>query len=210
MNVITDLSALSAYDAEHFADVIREFEAANARQSSDDREKQALLALVLKHGTDAVREAIRSGRKPGRHSLPTTRVAELLGEGDPLLAQVVNLFVENTFQPVGPYLRDQLLALLEEFPDFALWREAMKRTVATGMPSLHRVERVLRHYQQTGEWEPVPQARRATGPARGGKSDESRAKATTRRPEVRRESTYDEAELEAARQRDREAGWDKE
>jgi DnaD/phage-associated family protein len=95
---------------------------------------------------------------------------------DPLLASVVALY-EQEIGPLTPQVRNQLLALTEEFQKVDEWRHAFAEAAKSNVRKLRYVEAVLR---KKGK-KPTPSSRRR------------------RRRGATREGTWTEEELDAAR-----------
>jgi hypothetical protein len=78
------------------------------------------------------------GRIPG-----APEAAESSPVTDPLLVRVVVLY-EQEIGPLTPQVRDQLLALTEEFRDLDKWRRAFAEGAKSNARNLRYVEAVLR------------------------------------------------------------------
>lgn len=117
------------------------------------------------------------------HIAGASEVAESSPVTDPLLVQVMALYKQEIEieKPLTPTIRDQLLALTEEFRGLDKWKRAFAAAAKSNVRKLSYVEAVLRNKGK----KPVPAARRST---------------TRRRKRgAVREGVWTEEELKAAR-----------
>jgi len=113
------------------------------------------------------------------HIPDASKPAESPPVTDPLLVRVVALY-EQEIGPLTPQVRDQLLALTEEFQEVDRWRRAFAEAAKSNARNLRYVEAVLR---KKGK-KPARPARRTTARQRRGAT---------------REGAWTEEELDAAR-----------
>jgi hypothetical protein len=177
--------ALSAGDAAAFGQVVQAFVDARAGRPAGQRELTDLQRLVADWGADAVQKAVDEVAASGVPLSSVGQVAALLEQDDPVLRQVVRLYVEEVapHQRITPRVRDLLVAMKCEFPETQQWQEAVSRAVAANRRSLASVDALLRRHRDTGSWDAAPRQR---------KRDHGRSKESTRGP-ASRETKYPEA-----------------
>ena len=186
-------------EAARFAQVVQDYQAARGGVATSDQEYRALANLVTVHGVDSVRQAMAEARDLGNTPLRLDRLSAILGQIDPLLAQVMALYTQEIepTHPITPLVREQMIALVDEFPDLDWWQEGFRRMVKSGSRNLRRVVAILRERQETGSWERPAPARRPADDA---------ARKPGRRP-ASRETKYAEEDLKRAREEDEGAVW---
>lgn len=190
--------SLTPQDAARFAQVVQAFLQASGRTALSQDDYLTLHDLVARHGVAATLKAIAEAQTLSRHGpLRPGHISAILEQRDPLLAQVMALYSQEIEpgQPITPLVREQLIALVDEFPYLEWWQEAIRRAVKCGRRRLSTVERILRDYQETGSWERKTQ--RVTH-------------VTTHKPARRppsRETKYDEETLRRIREADKGADW---
>ncbi len=189
------IAHLSGEDVRRFSELVQGYLAARGSVSASDQELEALGQLVGEYHAARVLEAIADAAalNPGR--VTVDQLSAWLELHVPLLEQVMALYAQEIepYQRITPKIRDQLIALVAEFPHLDWWQEAIDRAVSSNNRKLSTVHKILRDFQETGSWErPVPSRRPTDG--------------TTRKPARRpasRETKYDEDELERIREAER-------
>ena len=194
-------SVLSTSDASAYSGVVYRLQTARGGSPLGQEDYETLAQLVQAHGAPAVVAAIDDAVSLGYSPLRVGHLLAILEQQDPLLRQVMALYAQEIepYQRITPKVRETLIALVDEYPDLAGWREAIGRAVKSNHRRLSTVEKILRQHRDSGSWDPPSKVRK--------RQDATAAKPARRA--ASRETKYDEEELRRKREQDGNGAWER-